>query len=292
MVLLKTILKPGQKMKNPCQFLAQRLAFFFLAGILAIPNPLIAQEKPNLTLDEILTQLQKNLQDYDSKIPSFFCREQVISQLVYGQHHRHEQHTITESIFRLKREDGADRQTTLTESREIVTVNGSPTNQKDLHGPAILSGVFSKGLNAVSLDQESCMRYTLQPPSSKTPEGPYIVQFATIPDHQTNCVLQEEATGRVFVDRASMQVVRMELTAPHHEIAPGYFGLWTIAIDYLPVQLGENTFWLPKTIISTLQPKDESSTQWSFNAGYKDYHKLDVTFRILPFESPTIPKSK
>lgn len=47
--------------------------------------------------------------------------------------------------------------------------------------------------------------------------------------------------------------------------------------------LEERTFWMPATIASTaISTFDGNQTVWAFDARYSNYHKLEVSFRILP----------
>ena len=129
------------------------------------------------------------------------------------------------------------------------------------------------------------MQYALQPARTGQAFSPYVVQFISLPGSRgrSDCVLKEEGTGRVLIDPASMQIKRMELMAPHHVILPGMVGVWKISIDYAPVLLGGQSFWMPSTITSTATPNDGfDSTTWSFIARYSNYHKLEVTSHILP----------
>jgi hypothetical protein len=55
-------------------------------------------------------------------------------------------------------------------------------------------------------------------------------------------------------------------------------------------------FWLPTTIDSVITAANSStigrpynSSTWSFNARYRNYHKLEVTSRILPADAPSTP---
>lgn len=238
-----------------------------------------AQQSSPPTLDRILSQLEINLSRYDHQVPNFFCTEHVVSSLVYG---RNRQSTVTDSIFRVERSVSGK----LSESREIKAINGSPAEGHRLGGPVVLGGVFSGGLDAVSLRQNACMSYTLQPPESGRQNAPYVIQFVTLPSarHHSECVLKEEGMGRVLVDPATMQVTRMELEAPNHQISPSEIGTWYISIDYAPTALAGQTFWLPATIKSTETPAagDYLPTVYSFSATYSEYHKLEVTSRIVP----------
>ena len=79
------------------------------------------------TMHEILQRLQENLEQYDSGVPSFFADEHVVSRMVPDVH---DQETVTDSVFRLKRTPHPDHTTTLEESREVKTVNGQPATKQ------------------------------------------------------------------------------------------------------------------------------------------------------------------
>jgi hypothetical protein len=151
----------------------------------------------------------------------------------------------------------------------------------------VLGGVFSGGLNTVSLSQRACMQYALQPIDPGHTGDAYVVQFATQANRPRHgCVLEEDGSGRVFIDPESMQVTRMELTVTNHKTVSGP-EVWSISIEYAPVLLVGKTFWMPKTIASTAQPTAKyDPAVLSFVARYADYHKLEVTSRILPSTDP------
>jgi hypothetical protein len=245
----------------------------FVVAVHSVP----AQQVAVPTLDEILLRLEKNLDHYDKQVPNFFSREHVVSSLTYG---TKLQSTVTDSVFRVTRGVSG----VISEERETKVVNGSPANGERVGGPTTLGGVFSGGLDVVSLRQKACMSYTLQPIQSGRSDEPYVIQFTSLPmtKRPPECVLKEEGSGLVFVDPATMQVTRMELMAPHHAINPGEVGTWKISINYAPVSFAGQTFWMPTTITSTATPSDAYvPIVYSFSARYYDYHKLEVTSHIV-----------
>jgi hypothetical protein len=267
-----------------------------LVVFLGFSSALCAQRAKIPTLEEILQRLETNLNHYDTSVPNLFCDEHVVSQV---EPHLRNPETITDSVFRLKRTANPDHTTTLVESREIKNANGKPATSQDIDGPTLLSGVFEGGLAVVSLNQTVCMNYTLQRINRNRPAEPYIVRFATVltPQNTAKCLLQENSKGRVFIDPASMQITHLELTTPRHAInsgnpyqSPGV-GKRALTIDYAPALLGGATFWMPSTI--TMSVTSGSGTfhpiVWSFRATYRNYHKLEVTSRILlPSETPEL----
>jgi hypothetical protein len=67
-----------------------------------------------------------------------------------------------------------------------------------------------------------------------------------------------------------------------------------ITVDYAPVLLGGESFWLPSTV--TLRATSGSGTfhviVWSFRATYRNYHKLEVTSHVVPGSEVWEPASR
>jgi len=262
----------------------------FLGILIAFSHAAAQQTQPPM-LDEVLQKLEANLDHYDSSIPSLFCDEHVASKISPNPR---KQDTVTDSVFRLKRVVESDNTTTLDESREVKTVNGKPATSQDIAGPTVISGAFEGALAVVSLSQRACMNYTLE---RARRNGPIIVRFSSLltPQNTAGCLLQEEGKGRVLIDPATMQITRMELTTPHHVIVPesrfysATMGDRALSVDYAPVLLEGQTFWLPATITSTVTSGRGTfhAIVWSFKATYRNFHKLEVTSRVVPAgESP------
>jgi hypothetical protein len=195
--------------------------------------------------------------------------------------------STTDSVFRLRRTPQADGTTALVESREIKRVNGRVPTSAKVHVPTLLTGIFEGGLAVVSVGQTSCMNYKLE--RSKV-AGEIVVGFATFltPSNTDDCFLQEKSKGRVVVDAASMQVKRLEIETPRHVIDDGSeyseaeVGRRELTVDYAPVLLGTETFWMPSTIgMRTSSGSSFDVTVGTFEATYRDYHRLEVKSKIL-----------
>jgi hypothetical protein len=265
-------------MRKRFQTTRHRLSIFLPTLLIGSLHFAPCQSAPSVSLDEILRRLEDNLNHYYKDVPNFYCSEHVVSSLSYAKTH---QVTATDSSFRVMRESAG----TLTESHEVQAINGTPAGGVRVGGPTSVSGVFTGSLNAVSLSQSACMRYTLQPADLRHPNQPYVIQFVTSPNtqHVQGCLLKEEAAGRVFVDPATFQVTRLELKAPNHRINSAEVGTWRIAIDYEPVSLAGKIFWMPSAVTSTAIPDGFTPPEvYSFSAKYSDYHKLEVTSHIVP----------
>ena len=275
--------------------MTRKTSFLSVALFVFLPS-LQAQQPKTPTLDEILARVESNLNGYDTRVPSLFCDEHVVSS--YIEPRRPAQDTVTDSVFRLKRTPHPGHQAVLVESHEIRTVDGKPPKSQQMDGPTLLSGAFEGGLAVVSLNQRACMKYELQRINRKQPNEPYIVRFSTMftPENSHECLLQEQSKGRVLIDPASMQITHLEINTPRHAIAADdndpdsspLVGKRDIAVDYASVLLGGETFWMPSTITMhvTAGSKTFHPITWAFQASYRNYHKLEVTSRILLGSQP------
>jgi len=264
-----------------------RVICIWLGGValVGVPSALGAPGAKASTLGEMLQRLEANLNRYDVGVPSFFCDEHVVSSRSVP--HERDDSSATDSVFRLKRTAQADGTTALVESREIKRVNGRPATSEAVPVPTLLTGIFEGGLAVVSVGQTSCMNYKLE--RRKRP-GEIVVSFATLltPSNTADCFLQEKSKGRVVVDAASMQLKRLEIDTPRHVIDQGNeyseaeVGRRELTVDYAPVLLGNETFWMPSAIgMRTTSGSGFDVTVWTFQATYRNYHRLEVKSRIL-----------
>lgn len=242
----------------------------------------IAQKVP--TLGEILQRLQENMNLYDSAVPSFFCDEHVVAS-VHSRGGRGG--TVTDSTFYLKRIPGPDDKMNLQESREVKRVNGERATADSIGGGFLLEGAFSNGLALVSMSQQVCMDYLLKSINPDHSKDPILVEFTSVAagERSTACLMQEDVSGRVLIDPETMQVTRMQYHAPHHIIGKE-MGSLDVTVEYAPVVLDGKSFWLPKSISERMA---DSLFSWTYVATYLNYHKLEVTSRILPFEETPAP---
>jgi hypothetical protein len=68
-------------------------------------------------------------------------------------------------------------------------------------------------------------------------------------------------------------------------------GEWVLSVEYAPVELDGKSYWMPATINSrtTSGRGTFHATVWTFMASYRNFHKLEVRSRILPFSGATAP---
>lgn len=269
-----------------------------------------AQSIP-MTLDDILIRLNENLKYYDTQVPSLFCDEHAVSKMTIAPQTTgskkkappapQTQTTVTESTFRLKRVPTSETAISLVESRDIKSLNGQPAQGQEISGPALLSGAFSSAMAIASEQQAACVHMSLEPIQPDKPTAPYIIDFTTAPkaERPDICVLKDDGSGRIYVDSDSMQISRIEFTAPHHalttQVEMSYgrpvrppTGIWNISIDYTGVTLGKTVFWLPSAVTDILSG-GVIPTVWTFQAQYTNFHKLEVESHVVS-PAPDAPK--
>jgi hypothetical protein len=280
-----------------------------------------AQSAADPTLDEVLARLDQNRIAYYDSVPNFFCSEHVISEMEPGNSMRGYMRTVTDSVFRLRRTI-VKHVVNFDESRSVKAIDGRMISKEEqnLHGPSILSGVFSSGLETVSTPSKACFRYKLKTHRSHGDLDRIEVDFNDLPRHEraADCPQYEQVNGSVTVDPASMQVIRVERHVPKYELFPGVIGPWTWTAEYGQVLLGEKLFWMPVKIRSKATQDPDATvsssgvgrrggpvtivgngrTTWTFVATYTDFHRTQVSARIVgstvqeaaPEEKPAPPK--
>ena len=268
------------------------------------------------SLDDVLQRLEANNVVYERKVPNLYASEHVISQLQKLNVFPGSEVTETDSLFRLRRGAVKGGRVSLDEAREVRRVNGKVQTggSASLDGPSILLGVFSSGLNLVSVRGSQCFKYVLLPARGRE-KNMIVIGFENKPeaDYGKECPVFEKTSGRAVIDPASMHVVHLEKMTPHHELFAGTFGKWKWAADYAPVSLNGQTFYLPLSITSRADyepppPLAGSGSMslppnrgfggtgltgplvWTFTATYKDFHLLTATSRLLDGDQSETPK--
>jgi hypothetical protein len=260
-------------------------ALFFLAASLSAPRLSPAQTLPAASghspdrpldkqkLDSILVRLDKNIDDFNETIPTFFSREEVVSEQEPGLNGALSTRTNTSSTFIVRRADDpndpndpandSDNPTEanqLHESRVVRTIDEKGFIKPEegakksdtatrMDSPYVIFGIFSEGMTRISTAGKTCFHYRLHPARKTYNAGSpkrIVIDFESWPrkDRGVNCPYSDRISGRGFIDAASMQLVRLENTEQDNK------GTWNWSVDYTPVPLSGKTFWLPTTIRS------------------------------------------
>ncbi|MBB5331586.1 hypothetical protein [Tunturiibacter gelidoferens] len=236
-------------------------------------------QQPTPALDQLLSRVEDNTEQYKATVPSFLCDEHITSQELRDGKLKHE--TTIDALFRVTRSGE-----TLEESREVKAINGEPSSTKKLNMPISFSGGFSGALaKFLSAERRECFDYR---PDTSAPVSPGTEAFTFTAREaaakQPACsTIQPGTTGRFVVDSATMQVSPIERTVPN-PIGRDQSVLGTAAVDFAPVNLNGKSFWLPSTVaaFTTETPK---TSAFRFTAKYSNYHRFTASSTILPTTS-------
>ena len=238
------------------------LAFTTTPAAAQISQP--AQQTDPTNLDAILQQLDSNLLQYETGVPSFFCKEHALSELQLGSDTSTYRRTVADSTFRVHRASDPGQPVQLEESRIVNTIDGKPQTSEaaQIDSPIAVFGVFSNALKLVSTSSRACFQYRLHPPRKGHYTDPIVIDFSSLPikDRGASCQYVEKTSGKALIDPISMHVVHMDTRTSDHEILPGTRGDWDWSIDYSRITLNGKTFWLPSSIRSTAMAESSSST--------------------------------
>jgi hypothetical protein len=236
-------------------------------------------QAPSTALDQLLSRVETNTEQYKATVPNFFCDEHIISQEHRDGKLKHE--TAIDAVFRVTRSPPPSD--ALEESREIKAINGEPSTTKKLNMPLSFSGGFSGALaKFLSAEHRQCFDYQPDRSASVSPG----TEAFTFTARQTAAKLpvcssiQPGTTGRFVIDSATTQVTHIERTVPN-PIGRDQSVLGTAAVDFTPITLNGKSFWLPSTItaFTTETPK---TSAFHFTAKYSNYHHFAASSIILP----------
>jgi hypothetical protein len=253
--------------------------------LLACSAMVIAQaQRANPTLDQLLSRVEANTEQYKASVPSFLCDEHIVSQELHEGKITHE--TTVDALFRVTR--STSQAGTLDESREIKAIDGKPSSNKKISMPLSFSGGFSGALaKFLSADRRQCFDY--QPDLSHTAlPGTEAFTFAAREAalKESACTtIQPGTTGKFVINSATTQVIHIERTFPY-PIGKDQNVLGTASVDFDPVTLNGSTFWLP-SVISASTSETSKTHAVRFTAHYSNYHRFAASSTILP----TVPDS-
>jgi hypothetical protein len=242
------------------------------------------------TLDQLLSRIEANTEQYRASVPSFLCDEHIVSQELHDGSIKHE--TTIDALFRVTR--STSQPGTLNESREVKAIDGRPSGSKKISMPLSFSGGFSGALEKfLSADNRQCFEYQpdlSHPSPADTRAFTFAAREAAL--REPACAsIQPRTTGKFVIDSATAQVTHIERTVPY-SVGKDQSVLGTAAVDFAPVALNGTTFWLPFTISASTSETPKTHA-FRFTAHYSNYHRFSASSTILPaVTDSTQPQSR
>jgi hypothetical protein len=243
-------------------------------------------------LDQILSRVEANTEQYKASVPSFLCDEHITSEELHDGKLKHE--TTVDAVFRVTR--SATPAGTLSESREVKAIDGKPSNNAKISMPISFSGGFSGALaKFLSADHRQCFDYspdTTVNAVEGTAAFTFVAREASAKDAACTTI-QPGTKGKFVIDSAVLQVTHIERTVPQ-AVGKDHTVLGTASVDFAPVNLSGKSFWLPITIIASTTETPKTNA-FRFTAHYSNYHRFAASSTILPApsdESATTPPTR
>src|ERR1700678_1167251 len=118
-------------------------AISFAYLLICSPTVVAKAQQPSPALDQILTRVEANTEQYKASVPSFLCDEHITSQELHGGKLKHE--TTADAVFRVPRSTA--QAGIFSEFREVKEIDGKPSGNGKINMPISFSGGFSGALD-------------------------------------------------------------------------------------------------------------------------------------------------
>ena len=223
------------------------------------------------SLDELLSRMTANSDAYQSTAPSLSAEERLVSQkLSSGKVKKETRVRLTFRVLRLEGESNRFR-----ESREFLEVDGKAVDgNRKITFPILFSGAFGNAIASFfSAQHRPCYSFELTPGSEATLK----ISFTAKPVSESAC--QDVAPGLrglAVIDKATSQIVHLERSIPAGSAEKMHRTPFA-SIDYAPVDLGGERYWLP----SAVEARDDKAGH-RFHAEYSGYKRFQATGDIVP----------
>lgn len=256
-----------------------RRAFQSLLFLLLVSSSAAAQQAASL--ETVLARLRANVTEYRKSVPNFSADESVVSQIEYDGKVRKQDRL--DSGFRVSR--APDH--TLHEIRVAPSLNGRAVTGRKLSLPYRFSGGFA---DMPALLTSKCGDFRLAQTGAAEP-GRIVLLISNKAESNPDCG-KSPYTEKAVIDASSFQVLRFEHHAENVEIknwlthlpfvlALSKHNVVSAAVDYAPVKLGGNTFWLPSRVTSTATDKSKPLTL-RYEASYSNFKLFTSSVTITP----------
>ena len=243
-----------------------------LVFTLPTQSGVFAKQDDDEQLRIILRAVSQNMVTFERSLPDLVCKEELAQDITSASGKSEEKRIIISSLTGRQHKQQTRNGTVydFEELREVMTLNGkkptSPSdgkkvsNQKAGIPPPYLSGAFSSILlSNFAVSSLPDFEWSLE--SSKTTvngRNCFVIKFVPNEHRHTQEYRYDDKTyesrrmGRAFIDQQSMQVVNLEFT----ELGlPDDLSEWHSSVEYAPVTLDNDVFWLPTTATTELTEK-------------------------------------
>ncbi len=242
------------------------ILFMGLSVMLAVPNA-SAQESVNAVVAQLLDAGKR----YEAALPSLSCEENVISQRL--KNGKVKQEVRLEATMQVKRMES--ERSLFLETYKFNKRDGAPVaDGAKFDIPYFVNGAFANSLGFGTRARLACLRVSLR----DEPASP-ILELTTraredLQSTQECKMIPPGYVKVVTIDRASGHVTHLLRTVPDKE-ARRLKDVAYAEVDYAPVALGAETFWLPTRAVM-----HDGSDEGHMIVSYSGCHRFASTVTI------------
>jgi hypothetical protein len=256
------------------------------AGLFIVLQLLASSAIHAQSLTEVLNAVSNNVKMFQDMIPDFVCNETVTSsQYESGKLIKQK---VVESVFTgVQRSNEENKMRfAFTESREVVAIDGKPV-PKGRPFPKLpyrFDGGYSSLLvTTFAPENLEVHEYTLGDRYRSGTSLSLLVKFTTKDGQQKlRSVLQgkpmlSKDSGAAWIDLKTFHVLRLQRQSLN---LPSDLSRSLATIDYGPVAIDENTFWMPLKVSAEVTEKNSPSSV-TYVAEYTDCKKFTTDIKIV-----------
>jgi len=269
----------------------QRIIPIALLSVLAVVvpsqrNSISAGQDDDQQLRTILMTLSRNMMTFERSLPDLVCQEDL-NQEIIGGNGKIEEKRVIKSVLtgrQNKQQTGHGAVFEFEERREIESINGKRPAAKTELPPPHLSGAFSSILlSHFSVSSLADFEWKLEPAIAKIGDHQcFLLKFSPNENRHKQqyqyggVTYESRRTGSAYVDNQTMQVVRIEFSEGG---LPDDLSEWQSTVDYGPVVLDNEKFWLPVSATTQLKEK-QGGRKLSATHYYTNYRRYTGSIKI------------
>jgi hypothetical protein len=267
------------------------IAIVGLLAVLALFTPfrrnsIAASQDDDQQVRTILMTLSRNIVTFERSLPDLVCQEELDQEITSGSGKIEEKRVIKSTLTgrQDKQQTSHGSLYNFEERREIDSINGKKPAAKSELPPPHLSGAFSSILlSHFAVSSLPDFEWKLEPASAKIGDHQcFVLKFSPNENRHKQQyqyggqTYESRRTGSAYVDNQTMQVVRIEFS---EGVLPDNLSEWKSTVEYSPVILDNDKFWLPVSATTQLIEK-QGGRRLSATHHYANYRRYTGSIKI------------
>lgn len=237
-------------------------------------------------LRTILMTLSRSMVTFERSLPDLVCQEELDQEITSAAGKIEEKRVIKSTLTGRQQKQQTSRGAVyeFEERREIESINDKKPAANTALPPPHLSGAFSSILlSHFSVSSLADFEWKLEASTAKLRDKEcFVLKFSPNENRHKQqyqyggVTFESRRTGAAYIDKQTMQVVRIEFS---EGVLPDELSDWRSTVDYGPVVLDKETFWLPTQATTQLKEKQGGRTLMAMHH-YRNYRRYTGSIKI------------